>query len=766
MRIKKLLLFIFISSTISSQEIQNIDKKYLNYFKLTREIPFLHLNKTSFMKGEEVWFKAYVLEQNKRKLHPTTSNLYVSIYNKDGRLKDRKLIYIKDGIGKGNIKIDSTFKSNIYYLKAHSKWMGNFVEKQEYFQKIKIISASEQEVIEKKREYDIQLLPESGTLITNTINTIGVLIKDNKNKGVEIVKGEVFNSEGKKIKEFFNNEFGLGKFSFLFKEKEQYKVIFTFLDDEKVEKKIENVSKLGVNLSVSNPNTSYVNIKVSLNSETLSLLKGKQHHIYIHNTNSFLKRTITFKEEKQVYELLIKNKKLKKGVNIITLFDNRNRPLAERLIFNYHKDLFTDVSITKNKISKDSIRINLRSKSDSIVTYLSASFLPLKTKSYNPENNIYTSFLLKPYIKGKIQNASNYFKNINRKKLNDLDLLLLTQGWSKYNWNQIFNNTPKIIYKGERGISIQGTLNMKGESSNGKISLFSIENDLYLTKNYSNNKFEFSNLHLKDSSSVSILYENAKGKQKKYKGYLGFSSLKSFDKLKVQPKEFKLKEDVVNMKTSDFIKDVEVLDEIVLKSKLRTIRKPERGTADRAIKIDSMYSPNTLISNFLRVNGFGIKKNKFGDFVFIKKGASYEDIKISKLYLNNIDITLNSSEITRMRLNQVDEVHIGFSGYGTINIFTKRILKKEFKNMKKDFKVPFGYSNSKEYYQPKYADTENEFFYTYGTLFWKPSIILNSDSKNTSFKIPVLNQKRIKVFIEGITSKGSLISIEKILKLE
>ena len=86
--------------------------------------------------------------------------------------------------------------------------------------------------------------------------------------------------------------------------------------------------------------------------------------------------------------------------------------------------------------------------------------------------------------------------------------------------------------------------------------------------------------------------------------------------------------------------------------------------------------------------------------------------------------------------------------------------------MKKDFKVPFGYSNSKEYYQPKYADTENEFFYTYGTLFWKPSIILKSDTKNTSFKIPVLNQKRIKVFIEGITSKGSLISIEKILKLE
>ena len=59
---------------------QDIDNFYSNYFQNTREIPYLHLNKTSFLKGEEVWFQSYVIEQNSNKLHPTTSNLLIELY--------------------------------------------------------------------------------------------------------------------------------------------------------------------------------------------------------------------------------------------------------------------------------------------------------------------------------------------------------------------------------------------------------------------------------------------------------------------------------------------------------------------------------------------------------------------------------------------------------------------------------------------------------------------------------------------------------------
>ena len=56
-----------------------------------------------------------------------------------------------------------------------------------------------------------------------------------------------------------------------------------------------------------------------------------------------------------------------------------------------------------------------------------------------------------PFIKG--------FKNINRKKLNELDLLLLTQGWSKYDWNNIFKKPPINNFEFENGIDVTVNLN-------------------------------------------------------------------------------------------------------------------------------------------------------------------------------------------------------------------------------------------------------------------------------------------------------------------
>ena len=107
---------------------QDIDNLYSNYFQNTREIPYLHLNKTSFLKGEEVWFQSYVIEQNSNKLHPTSSNLYVSVFDESGQQKEQHLIQIKNGIGYGSIPIDSTFTQNNYYIKASTNWMKNFSE--------------------------------------------------------------------------------------------------------------------------------------------------------------------------------------------------------------------------------------------------------------------------------------------------------------------------------------------------------------------------------------------------------------------------------------------------------------------------------------------------------------------------------------------------------------------------------------------------------------------------------------------------------------
>ena len=121
---------------VSAQK--SIEASYTKYFEETREIPYLHLNKSVFLTGEEIWFQAYILEQNSKKLHPTTSNLYVSIFSSEGKLKDQKLIEIRKGLGAGSILLDSTYSDQYYFLKASTRWMKNFKEDNAFISRIQM----------------------------------------------------------------------------------------------------------------------------------------------------------------------------------------------------------------------------------------------------------------------------------------------------------------------------------------------------------------------------------------------------------------------------------------------------------------------------------------------------------------------------------------------------------------------------------------------------------------------------------------------------
>ena len=83
--------------------------------------------------------------------------------------------------------------------------------------------------------------------------------------------------------------------------------------------------------------------------------------------------------------------------------------------------------------------------------------------------------------------------------------MLLTQGWSAYSWKNIFYETPTLKAKTENGVTLKGTLNVKKIDKKAKIFLFSPDNNLVLTKELKSNKFEFSNLYLKDNSNVNFV---------------------------------------------------------------------------------------------------------------------------------------------------------------------------------------------------------------------------------------------------------------------
>jgi hypothetical protein len=152
--------------------------------------------------------------------------------------------------------------------------------------------------------------------------------------------------------------------------------------------------------------------------------------------------------------LLFDKNQLFYGINIFTLLVNET-PVAERLMFNDFKSLNSSDDIAAmalKNMSRDSIQLQLALPDFDKRANLSISVLPEKTISYIKNQNISTSFLLDPFVKGYIEDKTYYFSESDAKIKYNLDLLLLTQGWSKYNWNDIFSESPSLDNPRQNGL--------------------------------------------------------------------------------------------------------------------------------------------------------------------------------------------------------------------------------------------------------------------------------------------------------------------------
>ncbi|MFY0603863.1 MAG: hypothetical protein JXQ93_07920 [Flavobacteriaceae bacterium] len=741
------LLLSFVFSTLSAQGTQStIDSSYVKYFQDSREIPYLHLNKTTFIKGEEIWFQAYILEQNSRKPHPITSNLYVSIFDNHGKLKDQQLIHINEGKGYGSIHIDSTFTKNHYYLKASTKWMQNFNEVHSFSQKISVLSNEKRtktNTLLEKHFFEFQVFPESGYLVESIENRLGILIKNRENIGQKIAKGILKKRSGEIVREFSTNSMGLGSVYFYYDKGENYTLEATLENGSIITQELPSGKQKGIVMHIDNPNTQYLKVMLSTNAATINHIKNKQYKVWIHNTNTYYKNAISFQKNETVKALYVRNDKLAKGINIITVFNEHNKPILERLFFNYDKSTFTKPKISSTAIKGDSLVTTITNTSDERM-HLSASFLPETTKAYKPSNTIYSSFLLKPYIKGDIQNPAYYFKDINRKKLKDLDLLLLTQGWSKYRWDHIFANPPTTNFNFERGIDITIKLNNPLRKRQS-VLVHSRGNHIIREIKPKENPYIIKNTYIKKNSELNFALKYG-GKFLKVAPILSYSNssfsesfnLNNIDTLKATELE------ISNFKTLS--KDVEVLDEVVVKSAKRKYDNEVRGAASmlRLVKAEDLIVPTNSLVEYVRS---------------VRLQYSYSMRPLSQVFLNN-DLVRSPSLLYNIDMSEVREVAYGVSIMGSRQLHIYTYSPREYYKEKIQFskvKLPVGFASEKEYYDPKYPSFVDDTYKYYGAIFWEPNITI---APNSSIKITVSKhfQSNINVYVEGITKGGKLVS--------
>lgn len=761
---KKIYFLSFFMVSLINYSQNKTDSLYTKYFEANREITYLHLNKTTIVKGENLWFKAYIINQKNGKLSDFTRNLYCLIYDDDGKLKDKKLLYVEHGVASGFFSIDSSFTKKNYFIKTSTNWMKNFKEDNSFIQRIDILDSKKFEQNKKSEvsNYEIQFLPEGGNAISNISNNYGILIKNQNNIGIKIKKGEILDNQRKVLETFKTNKFGLGKVNFYQKPNTSYISRITFDNGTTIEKGIPTALDKGIALQVENNLSTILRVSVLTNGKTLQNIKHKTFSLFVHNTNTTFTKKFNFDKQETTINIFFPKNQLNSGINIITLLDELNKPIAERLIFNRSNSMFSNIDVSASIYNKDSVTLSLKKDNQlNETTFLSASILPNNTISYQPNNNIASKFLLKPFIKGDIQNSKYYFTNINNKKLAELDLLLQTQGWSKYAWNDIFNNTPNYNFENENGISLEGELNMKRLNSKSHIFLFSGDNDLALNTTIKNSEFSFRNLFLRNNSRVHFIVSRKK-RNNKTQGYFKEFPYNISKEIKV-PKNINTNNKMTpftSINFKNFIDNkVEVLDTVVINSKPKPKEKPIflESTFRNVFLFDKNYRGTLRLDNFLRERMYYVRRNLASD-LFI-----YRNRKPVTIFLDGFNLNGMLDIISNSLVSDFSEIHFGNR---EIFFYTNYNFYKPKPNQKfSSLIIKNGFSEDKKYYSPKY-NTESKLFTNYGAIFWKPDIVVNKVENTINFRTPLLDQESFTIYIEGITNSGKLISTKKTIKVK
>ncbi len=318
--------------------------------------------------------------------------------------------------------------------------------------------------VEDKPLLSIMFYPEGGQMITGKESIVGFVVVDNEGEHIDL-KGQLTSSMGEKIADVETMHQGMGSFVFT-PDGDEYKIETAYLGQNysfKLPQSQDSCFAMGID----NSDEDWLRIKVQCGKikqpEQLGMSVMCRGVLYSFETFEL--------DEDGVIELEADKNELPTGVNQITLFSGTGRVYAERLVFVNHKEHEELQLMVKHKeyayesYEKVLLDFELEDKTGlgdyDMPFSISVRDAATEDVTYNTDN-ILTNLLLSSEIKGFIANPDYYFESDDEQHREALDLLLMVQGWRRYDWRQMagcdtFKNKQPI----ETGILIDGFVGEK-----------------------------------------------------------------------------------------------------------------------------------------------------------------------------------------------------------------------------------------------------------------------------------------------------------------
>ncbi len=780
------------SQNISINSVQNSLETLATNFP--QEKIYVQFDKPAYAPGETIWFKSYITTG----ADPSqiSKTVYIDFINTQGRVLKHCVSPVLQSGGSGDYSLPLEFKDEVVYVKAYTKWMLNFDSSFLYRKTIRIIQpkpVSKRPVPAIKTA--IQFLPEGGNIVENIETNIAF-------KAVHFdgtpapVSGAVFNNSNTKVADIKTIHDGMGAFSLTAKNGETYTAKWKDDLGNSYESKLPATQATGIVLKVlPQADTRSFTIQrsdnVPANFQKLYIIASMQQHL-VYGAAVNLK-------DVPVTGGAIPVKELPSGILQVTIFDSNWVAIAERITFINNENYSFEPEVGFAELGTDKRKLNtLVIHTDSIATNLSVAVTDAGI-GIDSSDDIVSHLLLTGDLKGNVYHPYYYFQNNSDTLQKQLDLVMLTNGWRRIDWeNSIRNKYPKIKYQNEADyLSLAGKVYGATDQQlkKGAMLLLIINNSKDTSNRFEqaivdqSGKFANPNIILYDTSKI---YYKISGNES-----FANSSVVNFDNSLSSPKT--ITEDtaanafLADTATENYrrrlaeeelrnakFREGTTLQDVVVKTRTKS---PMQVLDEKyasplfsgdGYQFDVMTDPfgRSAMSVFQylqgRVPGLQITTAGSTPSVTWRGGTPaffYNETPADASMLQSISM----SDIAYVKVLRPPFIGaVGGGANGAIAIYTRKggdVATTPGKGL--PYKVIIGYSEQKEFYSPNYdiysENSDQKDLRT--TLFWSPNVL--TTPTNNTFRLKFYNNdvtQRFRVIVEGITTDGKLAHIEKVIE--
>ncbi len=783
------LCFLFVAKTSIAQDLDSMMNVYADG-SATERI-HIHFDKNIYNKAETVWYKAYLLQG--RDTGKASMNIYLDWYGADGKPLSQSVSPIILSAASGSFEIPANYPGDFIEIRAYTKWMLNDDPELLYRRQLLIHQPAAKTTNQTVSKTTVAVFPEGGYLIQGLQSRLAFKATNAFGNPV-LIKGAIADETNQIIDSLEVLHDGMGSFFLTAKPQHQYHLNWVDQDGNTGESPINITKTEGAQLTVTRIKEKVL-FQVERSDKTPSSFKNMV--LVIHMNKVGLYQVAINTAEKKRINAEIPTLDLPTGLLQFTLFTADWIPVAERVVFinNQKHEFHIDLNASQTNVDARGKNVLEIKVPDTLFTNMSLSITDEIT-SQPSQHTIYSDMFLSSEIKGKVYNPGYYLTGNTDEIASHLDLVMLTNGWRRFNWEKIKAHIgPNNPYPIENGyMKLIGKVSGIKTDKTNELNMIIVSKDssrqFVSTTLQKDGSFEYSVI-LFDSAKILYSINNDPSLTQKatlqiQNGLMPLSAktISVFNEqnntemnLAVKGKldQLWLQQEALRKKLEET-----TLKEVTVKSTIKTpvAKLDERYTSGffrenpaRKSYILDLSNPNTVVAastimEYLtsRVPGLMVG----GDGSMQWRGHS------PNLFLNEMktDIaTLSAIPLINVAMIKAfPPIFMFASGGGmggAVIVYTRNgndYTPPEIPGLQ-TIKLS-GYNKFKEFYYPNYEQPDSGFVKPDNrtTLYWNPDIFTNQTLQN--LKIEFYNNdfsKTFRLVLEGINAAGKMTHIEKII---